>query len=120
RLVGIDSIRKLTTPGSVLTLREHEASASGSRREVKKIKESNEAKEKTPPVKPSQHLCGVSVPLLPSLPLLPFLSRIAYLAENERFLRSCGVRYIRWSFAQRFACEHGKRKRLLGVSRNAK
>jgi hypothetical protein len=43
-LVGIDSIRKLTTPGSVAIVREQDESASGrrSRREVRGIEEVKE------------------------------------------------------------------------------
>jgi hypothetical protein len=51
-LVGIDSIRKLTTPGSVLTVREQDERASRKRREVKEVKEAKEVREKTPPVEP--------------------------------------------------------------------
>jgi hypothetical protein len=45
--VGIDSIRKLTTPGSVATLREQEEIESA-RRSSREVMEVKEAKDKSP------------------------------------------------------------------------
>src|ERR1019366_1648723 len=82
RFVGIDSMRKLTTPGSVATEREQEESARSamSSREAKEIEEAKEVKEvkeikdKAPLILRLARWCEVSVPPLPSLPkphLLP-------------------------------------------------
>jgi hypothetical protein len=64
-LVGIDSIRKLTTPGSVETDRVQEESAR--RREIKEIKEAKDVKEKALRGTPLE--VGRSAPLLPPPPL---------------------------------------------------
>src|SRR5579863_3936067 len=96
RLVGIDSIRKLTTPGSVRTVREQEESRRRKKREVKEVKEAKEEKERqTLP----RTFCPeeVSVPLLPSLPKpapLPFLPCIAHLAQHDRLLRPRRARHV--------------------------
>src|SRR5579864_6403375 len=94
KFVGIDSIRKLTTPGSVATVREQDESESERRREVKDVreaKEAKEAKEVKPHPEPRPRLDEDSVHLfspLPKPPLLPPLSCIAHLAQHDRFVRS--------------------------------
>lgn len=134
KLVGIDSIRKLTAPGSVVTVREQDeiASARKSRREVKKIEEAKEVrevkevKEKARPIMPRPRLGAVSDPPLLSLPkpplfpLLPLLTCIAHLAEHDRLPRPSCPRHIRRAFAQRLGCEHGEGKCFLRISRHAK
>src|SRR6202521_3302308 len=123
KFVGIDSTRKLTTPGSVLTVREQDESESRRRREVKDVKEAKEVKEKTPHPELRPRLSEGCVPLLPlnpKPPLLPPLTCIAHLTQHDCLFRSRRARHVRGPFVQRFMREHGKSKRFLRVSRQAK
>src|ERR1700687_4732043 len=66
KLVGIDSIRKLTTPGSVWTEGLQEESARTRRREVKETKEVKENISRS-----AQRIVKSSDPLLRAHPLSP-------------------------------------------------
>src|ERR1019366_7313065 len=126
----MDSIRKLTTPGSVATERvQEESRKTERRREVKEIKEAKEVKEveeKTP--RATLRFGSASDPLLPLLPPLPLLPRppplpfspcITHLAKHGRLLRSGSSRHVRGTPVQRLVGKHGKGKRFLGIFRNA-
>src|SRR5579864_8180884 len=126
KFVGIDSIRKLTTPGSVATLRKQEEIESAKRskreaKEVEEVKEVKEAKDKSTCI--TLRRCGISVPpppLLPKLPLRLFLTCITHLAQHDGLLRSGRPRHVRRPFLQRLVREHCKGKSFLGISRHAK
>src|ERR1700738_496456 len=75
RFVGIDSIKKLTTPGSVGTERVQEDSARTRIREVNEIEDSKEVKEKTArSIRRKVENSGPLFPRLPFLPPFPFFS----------------------------------------------
>src|SRR5580658_7567251 len=119
KFVGIDSIRKLTTPGSVWTVREQEESRRRKEREGKEAKEVREEKERKTALN-AFRLEEVSVPLPPSLPKpppLPFLPCIAHLAQHYRLLRTRCARNVCRSFVQGLARQHGECKCFLRISR---
>src|SRR5258705_9414610 len=121
RFVGIDSIKKLTTPGSVGAERVQEESTRTRRREVKEIKEIKEVKEN--PRRSARIDAQDSdppLPLPPAHPLLPLLPCITHLAQHHGLLRSGRSRHIRGSPSQRLPSKHGKCKRFLRIAGHAK
>src|SRR5579864_4112338 len=81
RFVGMDSIRKLTTPGSVGTERVQE--------ESEKRREAKEMKEKPPRgARIDVRGCGPLRPSPPPHPVLPFSPRITHLTQHHGLPRS--------------------------------
>src|SRR5579864_2408241 len=119
KFVGMDSIRKLTTPGSVGTERVQEQSEK--KREAKETKDIKEMKEKPRRgARSDERGCNPLPPSPPPRPLLPFLPCIAHLAQHYSLPRSRSPWHIRRPPLQRLPAQQRECESLLGVSRHAK